>query len=113
MVITLLHFLNIGRRGVSQISIADFPLIGNICLTKQGYIPKLFSFSLIQNERISENQSYSSDIIKIGDNVTTAKPSGKVIIDAKDVTMDAPMVIIDKGTTVAMGTSLKVINSKK
>ena len=93
-----------------SISLQNFPLECNISITKSGFIPKVFSFSLIQNEVLSEDRSYSSDIIKVGRSVTSSQPIGNVVIRSKTITLNAPTVVLDKGTIIEKGAKVTIVN---
>lgn len=93
-----------------SISLQNFPLECNISVTKSGFIPKVFSFSLIQNEVLSEDRSYSSDIIKVGRSVTSSQSVGNVIIRSKNITLNAPEVVLDKGTIIEKGAKVTILN---
>lgn len=98
---------------VENISLNEFPLEGSICITKSGYKPKIYRYTLIQNATIDEPKVYSADIIKVGQSITDAAPEGNVVIKSKGVVIDAKEIILERGTTVKKGATLTIYNSKK
>lgn len=93
-----------------NISLASFPMYCNVAIIKNGYIPKTYSFSLLQNEVIPPVKTYVADIIKVGSSVTSAKSSGKVYFRNKDVKLNAPRVVLEKGTVIEKGGSVTIVN---
>lgn len=93
---------------ISSIELFDIPDHVSICITKQDYIPKHFTLTLIQDYTINEDFSISSDIIKIGSNVNPTKKTGKVIVNNGNVVIEAKTIEIEKGFEVAKGATVEL-----
>ena len=94
----------------------DYPYNGsdeiNICITRHNYIPYIVQVGddiYIQNENIQGGRTYKGNNIYVGKNVTTEKPQGEVIFrSGSSTTFNGRTVILDKGTTVEIGSTLNV-----
>lgn len=64
----------------------------------------------IQNTNISGRLDETHDIIKVGNHVTTTISSGDVTTSNADITLRAREVLLDKGTYISIGSSLKIVN---
>ncbi|MDE6638197.1 MAG: hypothetical protein K2K32_08190, partial [Muribaculaceae bacterium] len=62
----------------------------------------------IQNENIYGPRSYSSDIVKIGSNVTDEKTEGQVIFNSGSITINTAKLHIEPQTTISNKTTFKV-----
>ncbi|MCM1372483.1 MAG: C25 family cysteine peptidase [Bacteroides sp.] len=93
---------------VRIISLLDIPVCCSICITKQGYIPYQYGICLIQNEILEGINRYSSDEVRIGSSLTSAKPTGPVIIKSGTTEIKASTVIIDAGTRIEKGAVFRV-----
>lgn len=85
----------------------------SVCITKQGYIPKIYNISptiYIQNETINEDVEYIAGQIVVGSNVTNTIPTGDVIINNCNVILKGNEVTIDSNTEVNLGATLEVNN---
>ena len=70
----------------------------SICLTKPGYIPKLFLVGdtiFLQNETFSKHTEIIADRVYAGSNVTSEKSNGPVIVSGNSVEISSP-----SGTTI-------------
>jgi hypothetical protein len=92
-------------------TITDYPQNMSICITKQGFIPKQYLLSFIQNEVIEDNNSYNGDAVFIGSNVNPIKEEGEVIFKSGITTIEANEIIIQPETTIAKGAEV-TINAK-
>lgn len=79
-----------------------------MCITKQGYVPYQYGICLIQNEILEGINRYSSDEVRIGSSLTSAKPTGPVIIKSGTTEIKASTVIIDAGTRIEKGAVFRV-----
>jgi len=85
----------------------------SVCITKQGYIPKILFLKhtlYIQNEILSTDYTYEATEILSGTNVTSTKPAGDVTIDNCNIVMKADNITIHPSTTVNVGASLSISN---
>lgn len=74
-----------------------------ICIDKHNYIPYIQMYKkdlYIQNETINGNHIYCGKNIKVGSNVTSTIPTGEVIINNANVTIEGENVILKPGTTI-------------
>ena len=58
------------------------------------------------------NREYHAKNIKVGKHVTDQKPQGNVTVTNSNVTIKANHVLLDKGTTVNLGSTLRVQTSQ-
>lgn len=88
----------------------------SICVTKQGYIPKVITTRddvvYIQNETVIGPKKIDADIVRIGSHVTDSKPSGTAVIGIGEVFIDADNIIIEDGTVISSKANL-IINNKQ
>lgn len=54
------------------------------------------------------NREYHAKNIKVGKHVTDQKPQGNVTVTNSNVTIKADKVVLDKGTQINLGSTLKV-----
>ena len=75
-----------------------------ICLDRHNYVPYIWDYSkdvYIQNENINgETRYYIGNVIKIGKNVTTFKPSGNVNIQNSSITVIGKQLELHPGTFI-------------
>ena len=64
----------------------------------------------IQNTNITGILDESHDIIKVGNHVTTAIEAGDVTTSNAEITLRARKVVLDGGTYISVGSSLKVVD---
>lgn len=99
---------------VSQYTFTNLPSgTYNLCVLKENYVPfviKDFQNEIsIQNETITGTKTYSAKIIKIGNNVTSGKPTGDVHVQNANVTIHSTgTVTLDAGVYVEKGSSLSI-----
>lgn len=84
-----------------------------VCISGHNRIPYIttpesFQTYYIQNETVGGTKSFSSDTIKIGSNVTTAKPSGPVVFNGTHTTIIGRNVEITGETTIELGTEFEI-----
>ena len=95
-------------------STVQYPYSSNlrISITKHNKIPLIIENGTIflQNDTITQDISYEANTIKVGTNVTSAKPTGDVIISGGVTTLKGNTVELAPGTTVEVGAQLKVNN---
>lgn len=100
---------------VQNATFTNTPANVSICVTKQGYIPKIINITnnvvYIQNETVVGPKNINADTVKIGSNVTTSKPTGVVTIGSGQVTITANTITIENGTTISNNANL-IINNK-
>lgn len=84
----------------------------SICVTKQGYIPYVLEHrNYIQNETINNSMNIVCGNLRIGESVTTEKPTGEVMFEGGTIKINGGNVGLESGTTVNKGTILS-INSR-
>ena len=71
---------------VKTVTFNDIPVTSTICITKQGYVPKIFKLVkdnhlYIQNETIEDNVIINANQVDAGHDVTTEKEEGPVVIE--------------------------------
>lgn len=99
---------------VSQYTFTNLPSgTYNLCVLKENYVPfviKDFQNEIsIQNETITGTRTYSAKNIKIGNNVTSGKPTGDVYLQNANVTIHSTgTVTLDAGVYVEKGSSLSI-----
>ena len=95
-------------------SAGQYPYNSNlrISITKHNKIPLIIENGTIylQNDTITQTISYEANIIKVGNNVTSAKPTGDVVISGGVTTLKGNTVELAPGTTVEVGAQLNVNN---
>ena len=85
----------------------------SVCITKQGFIPKIYHILhtiYVQNDIIGVDTTYEAKEILVGTNVTPVLPSGNVVIENCNVTMRADEISIYPNTEIKVGTSLSIEN---
>ena len=82
----------------------------SVCIDKHNYVPYVWHKDIfIQNENIvASNREYHAKNVKVGNHVTNQKPQGNVTITNSNITIKADNVILDKGTRVNFGSTLRV-----
>ena len=83
-----------------------------IAITGHNKVPLIIEAGtiFIQNEAIAEDVSYEAQTIKVGSNVTTAKPNGEVIISSGITKLKGNTVELSSGTTIELGAQLEINN---
>lgn len=86
----------------------------SVCIDKHNYVPYVWHKDIyIQNEEIvASNREYHAKSVKVGRHVTDLKPQGNVTVTNSNVTIKANNALLDKGTTINLGSSLKVKTSQ-
>lgn len=121
--VCVMDIANTGRtkykvyRNVSSIQLTPTNIDLSVCVTKSGYVPRIFhlcgSTTYIQNEKIDDESYYSADIIRIGSDVTPLRESGPAVFDDCNVTLNANAVKLEPGTLIKRGASIKVTNTNE
>ncbi len=102
-------------RGKSTDVFTDIPSNVSVCITKQNYIPKIFTLKSmhIQNESISDSSiHYKNDVIYIGSSVTKTKPTGAVTFDSPSAVIEADTIMIEPETTICKDSKIELRNIK-
>lgn len=83
-----------------------------ICISAHNRIPfiQIPDVMYIQNTNITGILDESHDIIKVGNHVTTAIEAGDVTTSNAEITLRARKVVLDGGTYISVGSSLKVVD---
>lgn len=86
----------------------------SVCIDKHNYVPYVWHKDVfIQNEDIvTSNREYHAKTVKVGKHVTDLKPQGDVTVTNSNVTIKANHVLLDKGTTINLGSTLRVQTSQ-
>jgi len=63
-------------------------------------------------EHVGINREYHAKNVKIGKHVTDQKPQGNVTVTNSNVTIKADKVVLDKGTQINLGSTLRVQTSQ-
>ena len=105
----------INFKGSSANYQTDYPLIVTICIAAHNKVPYISqgmdpNTIYIQNETIAGTRTYEANVVKAGSNVAPLLPEGAVVIKDGNVTIKANSTLIDSGTVIEKGTSLKVLN---
>ena len=82
----------------------------SVCIDKHNYVPYVWHKDVyIQNEDIvASNREYHAKNVKVGNHVTDQKPQGNVTITNSNVTIKADKVVLDRGTKINLGSTLKI-----
>lgn len=82
----------------------------SVCVDKHNYVPYVWHKNLhIQNENIlSSHREYHAQNVKVGKHVTDQKPQGNVNVINSHVFIKASNVLLDKGTKIDVGSTLKI-----
>lgn len=100
---------------VQSATFTNTPSNVSVCVTKQGYIPKIINITdnvvYIQNETVVGPKNINADTVKIGSNVTNSKQTGVVSIDSGNIIINANTITIEDGTTISKNAKL-IINNK-
>ena len=85
-------------------------LNATIQCSDQGRVPYVWHKDVyIQNEDIvASNREYHAKNVKVGNHVTDQKPQGNVTITNSNVTIKADKVVLDRGTKINLGSTLKI-----
>jgi len=77
-----------------------------VCLDRHNYVPfiQYATDAYIQNETVTFDRNYNVTTLKIGKQVTRAKPMGEVIINADVIVKDGTTIELHSGTSVNKGT---------
>lgn len=71
-------------------------------------MPAAITQVFIQNETISTNTNFDADIITLGSNVTTLKPSGDVIISGCTVNMTASEYVLQPTFSISSNSTISL-----
>lgn len=98
--------------GNSAIITISNPNDAIVCVSNHNRIPFIQypDVMYIQNTNIAGRLDETHDIIKVGNHVTTTISSGDVTTSNADITLRARKVLLDKGTYISIGSSLKIVN---
>ena len=94
----------------------SYPISSNdmiICISRHNYIPYITNVNdlvYIQNETITDNRSYSGNVVKIGDKLTDKKAHGDVLINSGNVNITANRVELQSGVKISKGATFKIDN---
>ena len=82
----------------------------HIAITGHNKVPLIIETGtiFIQNETIAEDVSFEAQTIKVGSNVTTAKPNGEVMISSGITRLKGNTVELSSGTTIEIGAQLEI-----
>ncbi len=82
-----------------------------ICISGHNKIPYILRAAeiCIQDETVVGNKIYNAETIKVGSDVTTAKPEGPVVFDGGSIILKADEIEIKSNTTISSGTEFKAI----
>lgn len=83
-----------------------------ICISAHNKVPYIdrLDVKYIQNTNLKGTITESHDLIKVGSSVTSKEPIGYVTTTNANVTLRAKKVVLDKGTFISKGSTLKVVN---
>ena len=83
-----------------------------VCVSGHNRIPFIQKPDVlyIQNTHITGTLNESHDIIKVGSHVTTSVASGDVTTSNANIILRAREVLLDSGTHISLGSTLKTIN---
>ena len=95
--------------GNSATIITSNPEEDIICISAHNRIPYIQTPDVmyIQNTNITGTLDESHDIIKVGNHVTTTKAAGDVTTSNAEITLRARKVLLEDGTYISKGSSLK------
>lgn len=94
---------------VQTVTRADLPTDCNICITKQGYIPRLINLGIIQYTTSSSTVKYNYEYIITGSSVTTSKVQGPVEFNGGSVTLLGSCIQLNPNTTISKECEFKII----
>ena len=101
--------------GVYLATLVCTPSNISVCVTKQGYIPRLMNITnhvvYIQDETVAGPKRIDADTVRIGSHVTDSRPSGTAVIGTGEVFIEAGHIIIEDGTVINDKANL-IINNK-
>lgn len=92
---------------VSEATLYDLPEKSNLCIIKPGYLPRMFTVRVIQDEIIRGDEEISADVILIGSNVTTQKPYGKIEFNGESVNINGEYIVI--GSDVILKKNVRLL----
>lgn len=83
-----------------------------VCVSAHNRIPfiQISDVAYIQNINITGTLEKNSDVIKVGNHVTSSMPIGDVTTNNADITLRAKKVVLDKGTYISTGSKLRIEN---
>lgn len=101
----------IGTNAVYQ---TNYPYNVTVCISGHNKIPYIWDVKAlpdiyIQNETIFGSKTYNAETIKVGSDVTTAKPEGPVVFESGSITLKADEIEIKSNTTISSETEFKAI----
>ena len=88
------------------------PLEAIVCISAHNRIPFIQypDIMYIQNTNVSGTLNETHDVIKVGNHVTNTIATGDVTTSNADITLRAKNVLLDSGTYISVGTTLKIVN---
>jgi hypothetical protein len=88
------------------------PIESIVCISDHNRIPfiKGPDIMYIQNTNIAGTLNETHDVIKVGNHVTTNVNTGDVTTSNANITFKALEVLLDSGTSISVGSTLKTIN---
>lgn len=83
-----------------------------ICVSAHNRIPFIQNPDImyVQNTHITGTLNETHDVIKVGNHVTSTMPTGDVTTSNANITLKARKVVLDSGTCISVGSTLKTIN---
>lgn len=97
-----------------KIEVPDSGIDYRVCVSKPNYIPLSMSLNVdkIQNEQFSGRNYIKGDDIIIGSSVTEDIPYGEVVFINGSTEINGNSVVLDKGTTINIGTEMIIKTNK-
>lgn len=99
------------ERDTISASFIDVDTDVSICITKPGYIPKIFELKnelYIQNDTLTTSKDIIAQKIHIGSNVTTTMPSGLVHFENGTYNIKGCSVTLHPGTCINRGSTVRI-----
>lgn len=83
-----------------------------VCISGHNRIPFIQNPDVlyIQNTNITGTVDESHDVIKVGNHVTTSMATGDVTTSNANITLRANEILLDSGTHISVGSTLKTVN---
>lgn len=98
---------------VENINLSSLTQNVSICITKQGYIPKIFIAGpqgiFVQNEKLAGSFVFEGNRVSVGENVTNLKSSGTVNVTNANIIIKGHEINLCPGTTIDIGTTFEAI----
>lgn len=93
---------------VSDICVSDIPEESCFCLTRPGFIPKIFNLQILQNKSITSTRNYSNDVILCGSSISSDIKEGPFVVQNGKTTLKGHSVILGAGSRVEKGACLEI-----